>query len=121
MERRIALRETTQAARGWTLIELMIAVALAGVVLALAAPGYRDWIATYELANHAQQLASSMTLARSEAIKRGTRVTLCRAADGRHCAGGAAGWEAGWLVYVDANRDGHNDDDELVLRAESVA
>ena len=145
MERRIVRRETRPAggdggagrgprrrgsatrptgggatAQGWTLIELMIALVIAGLALAFAAPGYRDWIAAVELANHAQQLAGSMTLARSEAIKRGARVTLCRAPDGRHCADGA-GWEAGWLVYVDGNRDGRNDDDEPVLRAESAA
>ncbi len=113
-----------QADRGWTLVELMIALALAGIVLSLAVPGYRDWIATYQLTSRAEQLAGSLALARAEAIKRGSRVNLCRAADGRHCADAAArapGWEAGWLVFVDADRDGRNAAHEPVLRAEGAA
>jgi len=108
------------AGGGWTLVELMIALALGGLMVSLAVPGYRDWIASYQLASHAEALAYSLTLARSEAIKRGYRVNLCRAPDGVHCADNA-GWEAGWLVYVDADRDGRNADDEPVLRAESAA
>ena len=112
------------ACGGWTLVELMIALALGGLMLSLAVPGYRDWIATYQLTTRAEQLAGSLALARAEAIKRGARVNLCRAADGRHCADGAApapGWEAGWLVFVDADRDGRNAADEPVLRAEGAA
>jgi len=108
------------AASGWTLIELMIALAVAAGLVATAVAGYQDWIASYRLANLAQQLASSMSLARSEAIKRGDRVNLCRAPDGRRCAD-TAGWESGWLVYVDINRDGRVDGAEPVLRAEGAA
>src|SRR5438034_2553224 len=86
------------AAPGWTLIELMVVLAVATLLLTALAPQYGDWIAGSQLANEAQQLAASMNLARSEAIKRGQRVNLCRTADRRRCSG-AAGWEAGWLVY----------------------
>ena len=105
---------------GWTLIELMIVVTIGGLVLTASIPQYRDWIATSQLANEAQQLASSMNLARAEAIKRGHRVNLCRTADRKRC-GDATGWENGWLVFVDTNRNGQIDDDELVLRVEAAA
>ena len=108
------------AARGVTLVELLIGLALAGVLLAVAVPGYSEWIARAELANHAQQLAGSLALARSEAIKRGERVNLCRTPDGRQCGDGA-GWEAGWLVHVDADRDGRVGAGEPVLRVEPAA
>jgi len=116
----MAQRAGWRGSGGWTLVELMIALALGGLMASLAVPGYRDWIANYQLASLAEQLAGSLALARAEAIKRGLRVNLCRAADGRRCADGA-GWEAGWLVYVDADRDGRNADDEPVLRAEGAA
>jgi len=105
---------------GWTLIELMIVVAIGSLMLAAALPQYRDWIATHQLANVAEQLAGSMNLARAEAIKRGYRVNLCRTLDRRHCSN-TAGWENGWLVFVDANRDGEKNDDEPLLRAESAS
>jgi type IV fimbrial biogenesis protein FimT len=98
----------------------MIALTLGSLLLALALPGYGDWIAARQLANQAQRLADSLTLARSEAIKRGRRVNLCPAPDAAHCAAGAS-WSAGWLVFVDADRDGRIGDDEPVLRAEGAA
>jgi type IV fimbrial biogenesis protein FimT len=105
---------------GWTLVELLVAVAVGALLLAAAVPAWGDWVAGAELANHAHRLATSMTLARTEAMKRGQRVNLCRAADGRHCAG-AGGWEAGWIVHVDADADAVNGDAEPVLRAEPPA
>jgi type IV fimbrial biogenesis protein FimT len=105
---------------GWTLVELLVVVAVGGLLLAAAVPAWGDWVAGAELANHAHRLATSMTLARTEAMKRGQRVNLCRAADGRRCAA-AGGWEAGWLVHVDANADAANGDGEPVLRAEPAA
>ncbi len=76
---------------GWTLVELTAGLALAGVVLSMAVPGYGDWIGAAELAGRAQRLASGITFARSEAIKRGGRVNLCRTGDGRHCAPSGGG------------------------------
>jgi type IV fimbrial biogenesis protein FimT len=61
-----------------------------------------------------------MNLARAEAIKRGYRVNLCRTSDRARCSD-TAGWENGWLVSVDANRNGQVDDDEPLLRVEAPA
>jgi type IV fimbrial biogenesis protein FimT len=108
------------AHEGFTLVELLVVFAIGALLLTVAAPAYGDWVAAYQLRNHAEQLAASMSRARSEAIRRGSRVNLCPAADLRRCAE-AGGWSAGWLVYVDANRDGRIDDDEPVLRVERPA
>src|SRR5258705_1484373 len=91
-------------ASGFTLVELMIVVAIGSLLFAACLPQYADWRAAKELANEAQHLAASMNLARTEAVKRGQRVTLCRTVDTRRCAG-ASGWDGGWLVYVDLNRN----------------
>jgi type IV fimbrial biogenesis protein FimT len=105
---------------GFTLVELMIVAAIGGLLVAVTVPRYADRVAARELANAAQQLEASMNLARAEAIKRGGRVTLCRTADQVRCTG-AAGWDAGWLVFVDRNRNGEIDADEPVLRRELPA
>jgi len=108
----------SRTATGWTLIELMVVVTIASLLIATSVPQYGDWVKSRALANEAQHLAASMTLARSEAIKRGYRVSLCPSTDRRHCAGNA--WDGGWLVYVDVNRNGQVDDDEPVLRVEAA-
>ena len=105
---------------GWTLVELLIGLSIAGLLLGLAMPYYGDWIAEYQLLNHAQHLAGSMNTARSEAVKRALHVNLCKAPDRRQCAD-TGGWEDGFIVYVDSNRDGQIDTDEPVLRIDGPA
>ena len=86
-------------------------------------PGYRAWIASYRVISHAQYLTEMLNLARSEAIKRGDRVNLCKTRDGRQCADDG-GWESGWIMYVDPNRNGQIDataDEEPVLRVDGAA
>ena len=68
---------------------------------ALAAPSWRGRIAAAELRERAEALAAALAAARSEAIKRGTRVDLCASADRVRCAS-TGEWEAGWLGFVNA-------------------
>ncbi len=103
--------------QGFTLLELIVALGIFGVLLAVAPATYSDWIASQQLANHAHLLADTLDIARSEAIKHGYRVNVCKSVDGRQCAS-TGGWEAGWIMYVDDNQDGDIDSDEEVLRRE---
>ncbi len=105
---------------GFSLIELMTALVVFALLLAIGPPTYRDWIATQQLANHAHFVVNTLELARSEAIKHGYRVNVCKTRDGRRCADDG-GWETGWLVFVDENRDGQPDSNESVLRREGPA
>ncbi len=108
------------ADRGFTFIEIMIALVVFGVLLTAALPAYRDWIAAQQLANHAHFIADTLDLARSEAIKHGYRINLCKTRDRRRCTDDG-GWEQGWLMFVDENRSGQVDDDEIVLHREGPA
>lgn len=105
---------------GFSLIELLVAVVVTGVLLGLAVPIYRDWIATTEMMNEAQHLANSMNRARAEAINGGFRVNLCQTAGGRQCVD-AGTWEGGWMLFIDNNRNGEVDDGEKVLWIEEKA
>lgn len=83
--------------RGFTLIELMVTVSLVAVLLALAAPSFRNVIIGQRLTTLANTLLASIQLGRSEAIKRNDMVRLCRSVDGATCAA-SGGWEQGWIV-----------------------
>jgi type IV fimbrial biogenesis protein FimT len=102
------------AVAAFTLVELVVALAIAALLAAVAFPAFHDWLDAYQLANQAKHLAESMTRARTEAIRRGHRVNLCKSADRQQCADQGR-WDAGFVVFVDANRDGRIDADEPVL------
>jgi type IV fimbrial biogenesis protein FimT len=94
-----------RAGSGFTLVELLIACAIAAALAAVAAPNWRNQVGAFELRERADALAAALGVARSEAVKRGTRVDLCPSADRTACA--SAAWEAGWLMFVnDAGGDG---------------
>jgi type IV fimbrial biogenesis protein FimT len=100
-----------------TLLELLTALAVAGILFALAFPGYRAWVADLEVRDRVEALVFTMSRARSEAIKRQTRVALCPSSDGARCAGGGR-WQDGWIVFADADNDGDRAADEALVSVE---
>lgn len=98
---------------GFTIVELMVTIALLGILAAWAAPGFENIVRDNRQATQINDFVSSVQMARSEAIKRGASVTLCTSADGVSCSG-AAGWQQGWLVFIDL------DDDTVVDAGETV-
>ncbi|MCR4346029.1 MAG: GspH/FimT family protein [Sulfuricaulis sp.] len=63
------------------------------------------------------QLIGDLSLARSEAIKRGIAVTLCKTEDGAGCATGSE-WHKGWMIFVDNNVNRQIDDGETIIKIE---
>jgi type IV fimbrial biogenesis protein FimT len=94
---------------GFTLIELMVTVSIAAIVLTLGVPGYTQMIQNNRMSAQANEFVAFLNLARSEAIKRGTRVTLCKSADGASCSGSGA-WDQGWIVIIDTNNNATADE-----------
>jgi len=88
---------------GVTLLELMIGLAIAGIVCALGVPAFGAWFAGQQVQDRAEALFHALDLARSEAVKRGERVDVCPMTG--VCSGGALPWEGGWIVVPDADRD----------------
>lgn len=81
---------------GFTLVELMVTIAVMAILLMIAVPSFIDATLGSKLGAYANNMAASAHLARSEAIKRNAVVTLCVSTDGTTCATG--GWEQGWIV-----------------------
>jgi type IV fimbrial biogenesis protein FimT len=84
-------------AGGMTMIEILVTVVVMAVLMAIAIPSFKNASLGSQLAAAANNLLASVQLARSEAIKRNTAVTLCASADGATCAG-SGGWEQGWIM-----------------------
>jgi type IV fimbrial biogenesis protein FimT len=92
-----------QPPRGFTLIELMVAIMVLSILLGIAVPSFRDAALGSRLTGYANDLVAGVQIARSEAIKRNAPVMLCASEDGETC-GTDAGWEVGWIVAA-APRD----------------
>ena len=89
-------------AKGFTAIELMVVVAIIATLAALAGPSFRDWIDAWQVRNATEEITSTIYFARSEAIKRGGRVSVRK-----NCGTGTAQeWQCGWIVFTDSNSNG---------------
>jgi type IV fimbrial biogenesis protein FimT len=86
--------------RGFTLIELMVVVAIAAILIALAAPSMLDTVRRNGVQSHLRDLGGGVTLTRSEAVSRGEAVVLCGSANFVSC-NNSSDWSSGFLVFVD--------------------
>ena len=105
----VAWRSTASVATsarhgGFTLIELMLSVALVGILLSIAIPSFQSVIQRNRATAQANNLLVAFNLARSEAIKRGEATQICPSSDSDppNCTGGTD-WRVGWLVRVVAD------------------
>lgn len=100
---------------GFTLMELMTALAIAAILATIAVPSFQTLLQNSKQTSQLNTLTSSLVFARSEASKRSTTVSLCSSADGANCAS-SADWEQGWIIFVDStNGDGDIDAGEALL------
>jgi len=87
---------------GFTLLELITTVTVAAILMTVAVPSFFNTMRNSRAAANANELVSALSVARSEAIRRGARVSVCRSSNGTTCnmAAGAS-WANGWIVFVD--------------------
>jgi type IV fimbrial biogenesis protein FimT len=109
--------------RGFTLLEALVVLALLAVLLSLAVPSLKGLRHEHQMQSQAEQLQSSLLLARTEALRRQQRVTLCvrdsAAGAGPSCAT-AGTWGQGWVAFVDGNDNARREATESVLQVQKA-
>ena len=105
---------------GFTLLELLLVVAILALTATQVLPGLDRWRDNLHLRTAADQWLSGLNRARSEAVARGVAVSLCPASSGQ--AGCGNDYSQGWILFTDKPRDGRfeADVDELLDKAPSL-
>ena len=85
--------------RGFTLVELMITIALVAILVGLATPSFSSVINSNRLSSQANAFMADLQLARSEAVRRNRTVRFCRSDDGATCSSGTGDWTS-WIVVL---------------------
>ncbi len=95
---------------GLSLLEVVIAVAVAGLLLSLAVPTFQAMQARRAVAAAIATIESDFALARSEAIRQGHSVTICSSSTAGQCLADAASgdddWTTGWIIYAQPTTSG---------------
>ncbi|MFW6342704.1 MAG: GspH/FimT family pseudopilin [Halothiobacillaceae bacterium] len=102
-------RENVQ---GLTVLELLITLAITAILLMIAVPGMTRLVESGKLSSTYNELLHGLYLARSEAVKRGHRVSICPSKDGQSCAD--RDWEVGWIVFSDPGASLDPDPDDII-------
>jgi len=105
--------------KAFTLIELLVTISVIGVLIALAVPSFRTQTLNNRSLAIGEDFANAINLARSEAIKRSGRVSVCASTNGQICGGN---WTDGFIVFVDVAKTDNAADPEygvppVILRA----
>ncbi len=110
------MNSSRRGSRGFTLIELMITVAVALVLLVIGVPNFTEFVARNRIVSTTNELAAHLHIARAHAISRNMPVSICASADGASC-GVSTRWDTGWIVFTDnAGVVGEVDGSDELLR-----
>ncbi|HPF26353.1 MAG: GspH/FimT family pseudopilin [Steroidobacteraceae bacterium] len=104
---------------GYTLLELMTALAILGVLLGIAVPSFQAYTRNSAATAAQNDLVTSLHFARSEALLRSRAVSVCASTDSLACSN-STDWSTGWIVFTDGGVAGVVDAADRVLRVGST-
>jgi len=99
------MRPMRSSQNGFTLMELMVGIAVVAILAGLAAPNFRVFINNNRVTAAQNDLVAALNLARSESVRRSTTVSVCSSTDGASCAT-KNDWPSGWIVFLDPGAAG---------------
>ncbi len=116
---------------GLTLIELMVTLSISAILAVVAAPSIQSFVRSAQLRTSTNDFLVALSLARSEAIKRGWPVTICKssnvtdATNNNPTCSSAATWQGGWVLFVNLNGASDTDtttvdNNDIILRASAA-
>jgi type IV fimbrial biogenesis protein FimT len=100
---------------GYTLIELMSMLAVVSILVSVGLPMLNVFFDSNRMVSNTNDLVAGLNIARSEAIKQQSRITMCQSSDTASCTGSDQ-WEDGWIVFQDPNGNATVDGGERILR-----
>lgn len=109
------LEDRLHSSAGFTLVELIVVMAIIGILATIAIPSFRGFTDGSNVTAAVNDLVSAFNLARSEAVTRSTNVSVCKSANQTACVT-TGNWDQGWIVFTDANADGTVNGTDAVLR-----
>lgn len=98
--------------KGFSLVELMIVVAISMILIAIAVPNFQTMLENQRLVTTASEFFSAVNMTRAEAIKRGDRVDMI--------ANDGTSWTSGWTIFIDSNSNQKIDDGETIILTHDV-
>ena len=101
--------------KGFTLIELMMGVAILGITMAFAAPSFTNLISNSRISGDANDFINALQLAKAEAAARINPTTICKKNTAGSACVAAGDWQQGWIVFSDIDGDGIVDAGETVV------
>ena len=124
MSEQLSTLKTPRVDIGFTLIELLMGITVLGLLLAIGIPSFSEMVRNNRTTTQVNEFVSSLSVARSEAMKRGMPVSICAANEAQTaCAGAdAADWANGWLIFTDrlGNPGVIDEGDEILQRARAI-
>lgn len=117
-----------QKQRAFTLVELLVVMAIAAILLMLSAPSLSRMMKSNAMASGVNSFLSDLRFARSEAIRLGGGVVMCRSdapedpspSCGTGAGPGSKGWVSGWITFHDLNTNSTLDANEPILRVQAA-
>ncbi len=100
--------------RGFTLIEVLVVLAVIVITMRLAAPSFQQFTRENRHVTQSNDFLASLRYARNQAVTKRMYVTVCGSTDGSTCD--SSQWEQGWIVYLDNDSDRQVDAGEEILK-----